>query len=874
MRNDNGKFVNVSKQAGIYGSEIGFGLGINTADVNNDGWEDIFISNDFFEKDYLYINQQNGTFKEESDNQMQALSAASMGADIADINNDGWNDIFVTDMLPNDYKRLKTVTTFDDWNRYQQGVLNGYHHQFTRNVLHLNNGNNTFSEVGRLAGVEASDWSWGALFFDMENDGYKDLFIANGIYKDITNQDYLQYIANDSVMTSIINDKGVDYKKLIDIIPSNPVPNHAYKNNGNLSFTNDMNYGLQTKGFSNGSAYGDLDNDGDLDLIVNNVNMPCFVYENKSQQKTTNQYLTLKLKGENKNIDAIGAKVIIEYKDQKIFYEHQPIRGFQSTMDNRIHIGLGSAKEININVEWPYGKKTILNNVKSNQLLILDEKSANDISNKNYKKSNFLLKQSDVIHYTHTESSYNDFNRENLNYHMLSTRGPVAAVGDINGDNKDDIIIPGGRGQITKIYLNKNDVFQEQKDQQSFNMVKEAEHIKADLFDADNDGDLDLYLASGSVEITEYSDLLYDHLFFNDGKGIFTLSTQKLPADKLNISTGTICHSDIDKDGDMDLFVGERVKIGKYGHPGSGYILLNDGKGNFKNESHKICPELNNIGMITDAKFNDFDQDGYDDLIVVGEFMDITIFKNNKNTFSKIKNKFDAFGMWNVIHTADVDNDSDLDIILGNHGLNSRFKANKEYMVQMYFDDFDQNGSPEAIWTKKHEDGNYYPYALRHNLVNRLPMLKKKYRDFESFKNATIENIFTNEKINKSQKFILNELKTTLLINDGNMNFSMKQLPLTAQYSCTYAINTLDIDNDNDQDIIMGGNLYNVQPEVGRYDASYGHIFINDGKGHFSDLSMDKRISIKGEIRDIKIINENVIVFRNNSQLLSFKKEN
>jgi hypothetical protein len=302
--------------------------------------------------------------------------------------------------------------------------------------------------------------------------------------------------------------------------------------------------------------------------------------------------------------------------------------------------------------------------------------------------------------------------------------------------------------------------------------------------------------------------------------------------------------------------------------------LLNDGKGNFKNESPKICPELNNIGMITDAKFNDFDQDGYDDLIVVGEFMDITIFKNNKSIFSKIKNKFDAFGMWNVIHTADVDNDSDLDIIVGNHGLNSRFRASKEYSVQMYFDDFDQNGSPEAIWTKKHEDGYYYPYALRHNLVNRLPVLKKKYRDFESFKNATIDNIFTKEKINKSQKFILNELKTTLLINDGNMNFSIRQLPLSAQYSCMYAINTLDIDNDKDQDIIMGGNLYNVQPEMGRYDASYGHIFINDGNGHFLDLSMDKRISIKGEIRDIKIINENVIVFRNNSQLLSFKKEN
>ena len=517
LQNQGDKFVDVSEQAGIYGSVIGFGLGVTIGDVNNDNWEDIFVSNDFFERDYLYINQQDGSFKEDLVNQMQSISGASMGADMADINNDGYQDIFVTEMLPSDYQRLKTVTTFEDWDKYQYNVKNGYHHQFTRNVLHLNRGNNTFSEIGRMAGVEASDWSWGALFFDMDNDGNKDLFIANGIYKDLTDQDYLQYIANESVIQSIVSEEGVDYKELIDIIPSNKIPNHAYKNKGNLDFESYTNSGLQTSGFSNGAAYGDLDNDGDLDLVVSNVNMPCFIYENRN---TSGNFIKVKLRGKGENIFAIGSKVRVSTADNTWLVENQPTRGFQSSMDPAIVVGVGDAEQVKIEVTWHTGEISVLENVATNQTIEIEAASARKKNIKSNKagSTKFQLLNSGM-EYQHQENFYIDFNRERLVYHGHSNEGPRVATGDVNGDGTTDVFIPGPKGMACRLYLGKSD------GSFSFNEINtinpDAEHQAAHLFDADQDGDLDLYLASGGVEITEFSALLHDQLFFNDGFGNF-----------------------------------------------------------------------------------------------------------------------------------------------------------------------------------------------------------------------------------------------------------------------------------------------------------------------------------------------------------------
>jgi len=875
MENQNGKFVDVSEKAGIYGSVIGFGLGITIGDVNNDGWEDIYISNDFFERDYLYINQQNGTFIEQLTEQMMSISGASMGADIADINNDGYCDIFVTEMLPSDYQRLKTVTTFEDWDRYQYSVNNGYYHQFTRNTLQLNNGNNTFSEISRFAGVEASDWSWGALFFDMDNDGFKDLFIANGIYRDLTNQDYLQYIANESFMKSVVNDEGVDYKKLIEIIPSNPIPNQSYKNNGNGNFEPFTNSGLNTPGFSNGSAYADLDNDGDLDFIVNNVNMPCFVYENKSSEMLKNNYLKVELKGLDKNPKGVGARIIATDGKQTWTYESQPTRGFQSCMDSRINIGVGTAVAVDIKVIWSSGKVSDLKNTKTNQQILVEEKDAkNAEENKGESIKVAQLQLSQLIDYKHEENAYVDFNRERLNYHMLSTQGPKVAKGDINGDGLIDLVIPGPKGVSTKVYLKtKEGKYALGTNNLIFEKNKEAEHVECHLFDADNDGDLDLYLASGGVELTEFSEYLYDEMLLNDGKGVFTSTSQRLPSATEKISTGAVATADIDNDGDLDLFVGERIKIGQYGAACSGFLLVNDGNGNFQDITESKCKGLKDIGMVTDAIFTDLDKDGKLDLVVVGEFMEVSIFKNKGGSFEKIKLSENTNGWWNTVKSVDIDNDGDLDLVIGNHGLNSRFKADATYPINLYYSDFDENGSAEGILTKIFNDKKGYPYALRHNLMMRLPSLKKKYPNFDSFKTASIDSIFTPQQLEKASILQVNELSSIILVNEGSFKFRKVLLPYQVQFSPIYAIESIDINGDGFSDLLMGGNLYGVQPEVGRYDASYGHILVNDGKGEYQDKSKEFGFSVKGQIRDFVVDNGAFHVFRNNDSVLSFKTE-
>ncbi|HMQ48745.1 MAG TPA: VCBS repeat-containing protein [Saprospiraceae bacterium] len=867
MQNQGGRYVDVSEQAGIYGSVIGFGLGVTIGDVNNDDWEDIFVSNDFFERDYLYINQQDGTFKEDLTNQIQSISGASMGADMADINNDGYQDIFVTEMLPSDYSRLKSVTTFEDWDKYQYNVNNGYHHQFTRNVLHLNRGDNSFSEVSRLAGVEASDWSWGALFFDMDNDGYKDLFIANGIYKDLTDQDYLQYIANESVIQSIVTDQGVNYKELIDIIPSNMVPNHAYKNKGNLQFEMYSSSGLLTPSFSNGSAYGDLDNDGDLDLVVNNVNMPCFVYENKG---TGNNYVKLKLVGGGQNTLAIGSKIKVQAGEQSWVAESQPTRGFQSSVDPAIIIGVGKASKVDIEVIWPDKKVTRMQGVKTNQTLSIDASSGQAEAAKATPATNKTLFQpiKGLLNYAHKENVYIDFNRERLVYHGHSNEGPRVATGDVNGDGITDLVIPGPKDMSCKIFIGQANGAFTGKD--IADAPAGAEHVAAHLFDADQDGDLDLYLASGGVELTEFSALLHDLLLFNDGRGNFSQPKQLFP-NELKISTLAVDSDDIDGDGDLDLFVGERIKIGQYGATCSGYILENDGKGNFKDVTASYCPGLKDLGMISDAKWGDLNGDQRPDLVVVGEFMDINIFVNEGKKLSKKDLPFPNAGWWNALQLADLDGDQDLDIVIGNLGNNSRFEASAEHPIRLYYSDFDQNSFPEGILTFNAADGKDYPYALRHNLTTQLRYLKKKYPDFQSFKYADITQIFDETQLGQAAVLEVNELNSIVLKNLGNGQFEKQLLPISSQFSPIYAILPFDVDQDEDLDLLLGGNLYKVQPEMGMYDSSYGQCLLNDGKGQFTDHSVELGFSVKGEIRDIQFIDGSLFVFRNNDEVATYQ---
>jgi hypothetical protein len=884
MRNDNNHFTDVSTEAGIYGSIIAFGLGVTVGDINKDGWQDIYVSNDFFERDYLYINNQNGTFTEHLPEEMKSISGASMGADLADINNDTYPDIFVTEMLPNENARIKTVTTFENWDRYQYNVTNGYHHQFTRNMLQLNNANNTFSDIGRLAKVEATDWSWGALMFDADNDGWRDIFVANGIYQDLTNQDFLQYASSEEFVKSVLIDKKVDYKKLIDIIPSHPVSNFFFKNDGNLKFPDKTSeWGINMPGFSNGSAYGDLDNDGDMDLVVNNVNMEAFVYKNEAQKiYPKNHFLKFILSGTGKNRRALGTKITILNGDQKFFAEQMPMRGFESTVDDRINFGLGELERVDkVTIEWPDGTTTELDSVKTNQILTLrqeDSKPKHQAKPTSTKKMFTLVDAKDKgIDFKHNENDFVDFDRDRLIYHMLSTEGPKLSTGDFNNDGLSDFYIGGAKDQAGYLYLqNANGKFSA-TNQDVFLEDKASEDLGSLFFDANGDGLMDLYVCSGGNEFSSNSTALLDRLYINNKIGKVKKSNQLLPTSKFE-STSCVKAIDFDKDGDLDLFVGVRLEPFRYGIPCNGYLLENDGKGNFRNISDQVAPGLKNLGLIRDAEWSDIDGDGDADLIVVGEWMGITVFLNEKGKLvnrSKESGLDKTNGWWNTITASDLDHDGDIDFVIGNHGLNSRFRASVEKPVTMHVSDFDKNGSLEQIICTYNGEKSY-PMALRHDLISQIPSLKKKFLKYESYKDATMEDIFTKEQLKEALRLDAYVLSSSVMINDGKGKFAMKELPVEAQFSPMFGIATGDFDGDGNEDILMGGNLYRVKPEVGRYDASYGVFLSGDGKGNFATIkNKDSGFFVDGELRDIKKIkignSECVLVARNNGAPLIFK---
>jgi hypothetical protein len=867
-RNDDGKFTDVSVAANIYGSIIGFGLGVTVGDVDRDGWPDIYVSNDFFERDYLYHNEGDGTFKEVLTESMNSISAASMGADMADINNDGYGEIFVTEMLPATNARLKTATTFENWNKYQFNLENGYYQQFTRNMLQRNNGDGTYTEVGRMNGVEATDWSWGALIFDMENDGFKDLFVANGIYQDLTNRDFLDYIAADEFKKEVTAGGKVDFKKLVDAIPSNPVPNAAFRNlgpQGDYGFKDiAVTYGLDLLGFSNGSAYGDLDNDGDLDLVVNNVNRTAVIYRNHTDTQLQNNWLQLAPGQEGSNPFAVGTKATVFAGGQQQYLEHMPMRGFQSSMDYRMQFGLGAyEKADSVFVEWPDGVTEVLRDLEANKVYPIrkgqGESFGSSLTGSTAKA--IFRQEPDVAEVysisPHRENRYSDFDRDPLLYHMLSAEGPALCAGDFSGNGVLSFYLGGARdqsgsfgdGAVAMEVLGKDKI---------------SEDVACSCFDANGDGMDDLYVVSGSSEFGAASTALLDRLYLNTGNGRnFTKSEQILPQSRRPAVGSVAKNYDVDGDGDEDLFVGSRMRPGLYGAPADSYLLLNDGKGNFSDTEDEA---LKDLGMVTDARWADVTGDDRKELIVVGEWMAPKVFAFQEGKLVETGISFQAgpqvpgtnegaelelAGWYNALETADLNGDGRTDLILGNHGLNSRFRASAEEPVILHVNDFDQNGKAEPI-ISTWEDGKAYPMPLLHDLVKQMPGLRKRYLKYSSFGDQTMEDIFSAEVLDRSVRLEATEFRSLVAFNEGGGKFRIAALPAAAQETPVFALLADDVDGDGDQDILLGGNFYYAKPETGRYDAGRGLLLLNDGVGNLRALSAEESgINIPGEIRDI-----------------------
>ncbi|MFT4761278.1 MAG: hypothetical protein ACI9XO_003220 [Paraglaciecola sp.] len=872
FKNENGKFVDVTSQAGIL-SDIGFGLGVLTVDVNQDGWTDIFVGNDFMTPDYLYINQKNGKFKERSKDFFQHTSFYSMGMDIADLNHDGMQDIFVLDMLPEDYKRSKTAMEMVQPSTFEQAVKWGYNHQYMHNNLHLNNGFDSFSEVAQMAGVHKSDWSWSALFGDFDLDGNKDLYITNGIQKDVTERDFKGKIKKRQ------QEKGskLSFNQIKDLIPSEKLANFLYHNQGDLTFKNvAAEWGLDQPSFSNGSVAVDLDADGDLDLVTNNVNSPAFLYENLANDLNTN-YLNIKLKG-SKSVNSLNSTVTLKDKNGKILqsWEMLTTRGYMSCGEEIAYFGLGKLVTVPlVEIGWADGKTSQLTNVKSNQLLEIAYETSNPANAKENIVNPLLKKQTSTLlspPFVHKENPFDDYQNQRLLPHRQSKNGPSVSVADVDGDGLEDFLVGGAHQQTAVLYLQNSDGKFSIKNTPDFVADQNFEDLGSLFFDADGDGDKDLYVVSGGTEFKEKT-AYQDRMYFNDGKGNFKKDMRMMIA--IESSGSCVKAADYDKDGDLDLFVGGRVLPDQYPYPAQSYLLKNE-NGRFVNITNSIAPELSKIGMVTSAIWSDFNSDGNLDLIVVGEWMNIELFENQGKSFTKVTQKYgleETRGWWNRIVEVDLDNDGDLDYVVGNLGLNYKFHASKEKPLKIYCDDFDKNGSYDVILAKNINEEDF-PVRGRSCSSEQMPFIKDKFPTFGEFADADLSDIYGEQNLNAALSYQA-QLFESVILRNNNGAFSIEKLPRTAQVSPINGIVSADFNQDGKIDLLVAGNHYGAEVETTRADAGIGLLLTGNGRDFFPTVVKESGFFADKDVKDlVKIQLANglvgIIVVNNNEALEIF----